>query len=60
MDFHYLNKVYPKDCYDGCLSRILSNSLAKEDQNKVNFITMDDTFCYVVMSFGLKNVGARY
>lgn len=32
----------------------------KEDQDKVSFVTVDNTFCYVVMSFGLKNVGTTY
>lgn len=34
--------------------------LAREDQDKVSFITSDDTYCYRVMSFGLKNTGATY
>lgn len=34
--------------------------LAKDDQDKVNFITIDKIFCYMVMLFGLKNVGATY
>ncbi|XP_073056951.1 uncharacterized protein [Primulina eburnea] len=34
--------------------------LAMEDQDKVSFITSERTFCYVVMSFGLKNAGAMY
>ncbi|KAL0320369.1 UNVERIFIED_CONTAM: hypothetical protein Sradi_5298400 [Sesamum radiatum] len=34
--------------------------LAPEDNKRVNFITSDGTFCYVVMPFGLKNVGATY
>lgn len=35
-------------------------SLAKEDQSKVRFVTLTGTYCYVVMSFGLKNAGATY
>ncbi|XP_042437098.1 uncharacterized protein LOC122023071 [Zingiber officinale] len=34
--------------------------LAVEDQEKVSFITADGTFCYTVMPFGLRNVGATY
>ncbi|KAL0367114.1 UNVERIFIED_CONTAM: hypothetical protein Sradi_3601500 [Sesamum radiatum] len=34
--------------------------LAPEDRKKVSFITSTDTFCYVVMPFGLKNAGATY
>lgn len=32
----------------------------KENQDKVNFITADDTFCYVVIQFNLKNVEMTY
>ncbi|RDY06284.1 Retrovirus-related Pol polyprotein from transposon 17.6, partial [Mucuna pruriens] len=31
-----------------------------EDQEKTTFITLWGTFCYKVMSFGLKNAGATY
>ncbi|XP_073314713.1 uncharacterized protein [Primulina huaijiensis] len=34
--------------------------LAVDDQDKVSFITSEGTFCYAVMSFGLKNAGATY
>ncbi|CAA0842863.1 Unknown protein, partial [Striga hermonthica] len=34
--------------------------LAKEDWKRVSFITSKGTYCYVVMLFGLKNVGATY
>ncbi|KAL0290943.1 UNVERIFIED_CONTAM: hypothetical protein Sangu_2552600 [Sesamum angustifolium] len=34
--------------------------LAPEDRKRVSFITSIGTFCYVAMSFGLKNVGATY
>ncbi|KAL0421739.1 UNVERIFIED_CONTAM: putative protein K02A2.6 [Sesamum latifolium] len=34
--------------------------LAPEDRKKVSFITSEGTFCYVAMSFGLKNAGATY
>ena len=31
-----------------------------EDREKTSFVTMWGTFCYKVMSFGLKNTGATY
>ncbi|XP_073138405.1 uncharacterized protein [Henckelia pumila] len=34
--------------------------LAKEDKEKVSFVTSIGTYCYVVMPFGLKNSGATY
>lgn len=34
--------------------------MAKAIQDKINFITTNDVFCYVVMSFSLKNAGATY
>ncbi|XP_075489474.1 uncharacterized protein LOC142528316 [Primulina tabacum] len=34
--------------------------LAKSDQDKTSFITSGGTFCYVVIPFGLKNVGTTY
>ena len=34
--------------------------LAEEDQDKTSFTTLWGTYCYVVMPFGLKNVGATY
>jgi len=34
--------------------------MAPEDMEKTTFITLWGTFCYKVMSFGLKNVGATY
>lgn len=34
--------------------------MAKEDEEKTSFHTEQGTFCYVKMSFGLKNVGATY
>ena len=32
----------------------------EEDQEKTSFVTSQGLFCYKVMSFGLKNVGAMY
>jgi len=34
--------------------------MAPEDMEKTTFITLWGTFCYKVMPFGLKNVGATY
>ena len=34
--------------------------MALEDWEKTTFVTMWGTFCYKVMSFGLKNAGATY
>ena len=34
--------------------------MALEDMEKTTFLTMWGTFCYKVMPFGLKNVGATY
>ena len=35
-------------------------ALAPEDQEKTSFITPEDNYHYIVMPFGLKNVGATY
>ena len=34
--------------------------MAPEDMEKTTFVTQWGTFCYKVMPFGLKNVGATY
>ena len=34
--------------------------MALEDMEKTTFITMWGTFCYKVMPFGMKNIGAAY
>ena len=34
--------------------------MAEEDQEKIAFITSQGLYCYRVMPFGLKNVGAMY
>ena len=34
--------------------------MAEEDQEKIAFITSQELYCYRVMPFGLKNVGAMY
>jgi hypothetical protein len=44
------------DCYSGYHQIALN----KDDQIKMSFITSFGTYCYMTMSFGLKNVGATY
>ena len=34
--------------------------LSKDDQEKTSFVTSQGLFCYKVMPFGLKNMGATY
>ena len=34
--------------------------MASEDMEKTTFVTLSGTFCYKVMSFGLKNAGTTY
>ena len=34
--------------------------MTPEDEEKITFITNKDLFCYRIMPFGLKNVGATY
>ena len=41
-------------------SRYNQIKMNKDDQEKTNFITSEGLFCYKVMPFGLKNVGATY
>ena len=73
--FTDLNKAGPKDSFrlphiDRSHSELLSfmdafssyNQILMnpEDQEKMSFITERGTYCYKVMPFGLKNVGATY
>ena len=44
------------DAYSG-YNQIL---MAEEDQEKTTFVTSQGLYCYRVMPFGLKNVGATY
>ncbi|KAA3479599.1 RNA-directed DNA polymerase-like protein [Gossypium australe] len=41
-------------------SRYNQISMVLEDQNKTTFVTDEGLFCFRVMPFGLKNVGATY
>ncbi|GJW68623.1 reverse transcriptase domain-containing protein [Tanacetum coccineum] len=50
----------PFQMLPGCIQRIPSNKIAKEDEEKTAFITSQGIFCYSKMSFGLKNAGATY
>ena len=52
-------KFYVFSVMDGfsCYNQI---KMAPEDMKKTTFITPWGTFCYRVMPFGLKNVGATY
>jgi hypothetical protein len=43
-----------------CYSVYHQISLRKEDQIKTSFITPFGAYCYMTMSFGLKNVGVTY
>jgi hypothetical protein len=49
-DYTDLNKHNPKD----------QISLREEDHIKTSFITPFGAYCYMTMSFGLKNTGATY
>jgi hypothetical protein len=44
------------DCYRG----YHQISLREEDQMKTSFITLFGAYCYMTMSFGLKNAGETY
>jgi alpha-N-acetylglucosamine transferase len=44
------------DCYSG----YHQISLREEDQIKTSFIMPFGAYCYMTMSFGLKNAGATY
>jgi hypothetical protein len=44
------------DCYSGYHQIALN----KDDQIKTSFITSFGAYCYMTMSFGLKNAGATY
>ena len=71
----YPNDSYPLPCIDQLVDSTASHQLPslmdvfsgynqikmdEADQEKTSFITSQVLFCYKVMSFGLKNVGATY
>jgi dsDNA-binding SOS-regulon protein len=47
-------------CFLGCYSGYHQISIKEEDQEKTAFITPFGAYCYMTMSFGLKNAGATY
>lgn len=55
-----LNCGPPIYLLDRCLPRIPSYSLAKVNQDMVDFVNSNGTFWYVVMLLGSKNVGITY
>ena len=76
MDYTDLNEAYPKDNFPlpriyqivdaSARHRMLSfldtspDSMHPPDAKKMTFITPHELYCYNVMPFGLKNVGATY
>jgi hypothetical protein len=47
-------------CFLDCYSRYHHIALHPNDEDKTAFITPHGIYCYKVMTFGLKNVGATY
>jgi hypothetical protein len=47
-------------CFLDCYSGYHQITLNPDDQDKIVFITPNGIYCYKVMTFGLKNVGATY
>jgi hypothetical protein len=47
-------------CFLDCYSRYHQIAIKEEDQEKTKFITPLGTYCYMTMSFGLKNADAVY
>jgi hypothetical protein len=47
-------------CFLDCYSGYHQIALKVSDQNKTAFIMPRDIYCYMTMTFGLKNVGATY
>jgi hypothetical protein len=47
-------------CFLDCYSGYHQIAIKEEDQEKTAFITPFGAYCYTIMSFGLKNVGATY
>jgi hypothetical protein len=47
-------------CFLDCYSGYHQIAVKEEDQEKTAFITPFGTYCYTMMSFGLKNAGATY
>ncbi|GKE76677.1 reverse transcriptase domain-containing protein, partial [Tanacetum coccineum] len=51
---------YPFKCFLDAYKGYHQIKMAKEDEEKIAFITSQGILCYSKMSFGLKNVGATY
>ncbi|GKF25674.1 reverse transcriptase domain-containing protein [Tanacetum coccineum] len=51
---------YPFKCFLDAYMGYHQIKMAKEDEEKMAFITSQRIFCYSKMSFGLKNVGSTY
>jgi hypothetical protein len=47
-------------CFLDCYSGYHQIAIKEEDQEKTAFITPFGAYCYMTMSFGLKNAGATY
>jgi hypothetical protein len=47
-------------CFLNCYSGYHQIAIKEEDQEKTAFITPFGAYCYMTMSFGLKNAGATY
>jgi hypothetical protein len=47
-------------CFLDCYSGYHQIAIKEEDQKKTAFITLFGAYCYMTMSFGLKNAGATY
>jgi hypothetical protein len=47
-------------CFIDCYSGYDQIALKVSDQNKTTFITPHGIYCYMAMTFGLKNAGATY
>ncbi|GJT34239.1 reverse transcriptase domain-containing protein [Tanacetum coccineum] len=51
---------YPFKCFLDAYKGYHQIKMAKEDEEKMAFITNQGIFCYLKMPFGLKNAGATY
>jgi hypothetical protein len=51
---------YETLCFLDVYSEYHQITIKESDQLVTSFITLFESFCYVMMSFGLKNVGATY
>ena len=56
LEASFIGEVY----YPHWLANVVMVKMNEEDQEKTSFVTSQGLFCYKVMPFGLKNVGATY